>query len=144
MERLTGRDAGHFSMIRGKVVERLAAYEDTGLEPKEIHDIINGCRGIYDSDQQVTLFGKTLNEWLRIAEAEEQGRLLVLPCKVGDGVYHLSAVWARGVILRQFPHYVEQVPFDPITMWDFLEEMFKPHYFLTREEAEKALNKTVV
>jgi len=55
--------------------QRLAAYEDTGLEPEEIQT-----------------FYKTISELsgelAKYKEAEEQGRLIVLPCKVGDTVYY--------------------------------------------------------
>lgn len=43
--------------FEGPAIERLAAYEDTGLEPEEV---------------------------AALAEAEQDGRLVVLPCKVGE------------------------------------------------------------
>ncbi len=57
---------------------KLAAYEDTGLEPDEITDYL-----------------PTLKEWRQnmgalrhvreLVTAEAEGRLVMLPCKVGDG-----------------------------------------------------------
>lgn len=66
-----------------EVIDRLAAYEDTGLEPEEVE----ACK--------VALMGKSLAEIKEIkgisvermkdlAKAEAEGRLLVLPC--GDDV----------------------------------------------------------
>ena len=56
---------------------RLAAYEDTGLEPEEI-----------------TAMQHTLDEYHKVADpllrAQTAGRLVVLPCKVGDTVWAVS------------------------------------------------------
>ena len=66
-----------------------------------------------------------------LAEADRDGRLMVLPCRVGDTVYRLQ--------------YVEQTPgrfvvgvveIEFALIW--LDEFGKT-VFLTREEAEKAL-----
>ena len=46
-----------------KVIARLAAYEDSGLSPEQVQGF---------------------------AKAEREGRLVVLPCKVGDTVYYLT------------------------------------------------------
>lgn len=55
-------------------VERLAAYEDTGREPEEI-----------------TAMQRTLDEYHKVADpllrAQADGRLVVLPCKVGDTLW---------------------------------------------------------
>ena len=59
------------------MVERLAAYEDTGLTPKEfaaywvfIQDLIG--------DQKAS---EALSHLLHLAQADKDGRLVVLPCK---------------------------------------------------------------
>lgn len=49
-----------------RVIDRLAAYEDTGLEPERVAEL---------------------------AQAEKDGRLVVLPCKVGDMVYMPTERW---------------------------------------------------
>lgn len=63
--------------------ERLKAYEDSGLSPqacsnaREIEETLSGC------DYSIS----------RIAElmkADKDGRVLVLPCKVGDTVYMIE------------------------------------------------------
>lgn len=82
-----------------KIVERLAAYEDTGLTPEEV------------TAAKVALMGKTLAEitefegvplvGLReLAEADKGGRCVVLPCKgysdvdiVRDGVSYRPDHW---------------------------------------------------
>lgn len=55
-------------------VMRLAVYEDTDLEPEEFHKSVD--------------FVLELNKKLKpYMDAESEGRLIVLPCKVGDTVY---------------------------------------------------------
>ncbi len=51
-------------------LEKLAAYEDTGLEPEEIKLNMDG-----------------LDEYCK---AEAEGRLVILPCKVGDTIYEID------------------------------------------------------
>ena len=51
----------------GEVVDRLAAYEDSGLSPEEVQEL---------------------------AKAKAEGRLIVLPCKVGDAVWKIKAVFS--------------------------------------------------
>ena len=58
--------------------ERLALYEDTGLEPEEIDHL---------RDLTKMVEGIEPDRLREIVEAEKDGRLVVLPCKVGDTVY---------------------------------------------------------
>ena len=71
-----------------KRYSKLRAYEDTGLEPEEAE----ACK--------VALMGKTIAEIKEIeglsiermkerAKAEAEGRLVVLPCKVGQEVFRI-------------------------------------------------------
>lgn len=69
------------------VCERLAAYEDTGLTPKEV----TALGELFDYALKES---KTLTEQLtllkhirKLAEADKDGRVVVLPCKVGDGLW---------------------------------------------------------
>ena len=63
--------------------------------------------------------------------ADKEGRVIVLPCKVGDTVYRLQYI-------EQTPRRITVgvVPIKFALIW--LEEFGKT-VFLTREEAEKAL-----
>lgn len=68
---------------------RLADYEDTGLMPEEVTRCKLALMG--KAVAEITEFEGIPIEWLKeLAEAEKEGRLMVLPCKVGD------AVWAVG------------------------------------------------
>ena len=66
------------------ICDRLAAYEDTGLEPAEVHSmygewsammsVLNSIGGGYDRLRE-------------LAEADKDGRLVVLPCRVGEKLW---------------------------------------------------------
>lgn len=122
-----------------QVWERLKAYEDTGLTPGEVHStsgewcammsVLNSIGGGYDRLRE-------------LAEADKDGRLVVLPCKVGDGLWTYCS------------HPVEQVYSFTVTDISTLNgrtvlntsrcgvidarDVGKT-VFLTRKEAEKAL-----
>lgn len=72
-----------------KVWERLKAYEDTGLEPERCAEFARAdAEGRYivmrDAEQEGVA---RLRE---LAEAEKDGRVVILPCKVGDTVWAAS------------------------------------------------------
>lgn len=148
MERLTYRDKDGFPMMKKRGgfqqggVERLAAYEDTELTPEEIdmdHEAAEQlrqlCRG-YDLDRLE-----------KLAEADRDGRVVVLPCQSGEHVFALlddqthvweceveHAVldgWRKVFAIRPLGHSKDSyyAPFGA----------FGQSVFLTREEAEKAL-----
>ena len=96
MERLTIRNSdGSVSQPTGlnwaEALDRLAAYEDTGLEPEEVLP--------KDKADEIALKLMRFSDWesicsyprLReIAEADKAGRVVVLPCKVG------GTLWVTG------------------------------------------------
>lgn len=75
-----------------------------------------------------------------LIEAKNEGRLVVLPCKLGADIFRLGA---KEVCAHWQTAYAEVYP-DEIVMVDdsdnliFIEDIGKT-VFLTREEAEKAL-----
>ena len=112
---------------------RLKEYEDTGMEPEEAE----ACK--------VALMGKTLAEIKEIeglsvermkelAKAEAEGRLLVLPCKVGDTVYRICHEYKKG------NPFIRAVTFNQNNFWRIVfGGEFGKTVFLTRAEAEAAL-----
>lgn len=64
---------------------RLAAYEDTGLTPAEVTELVK------DWSDLRTIVGECggIDHLKELAEANKDGRLVVLPCKVGDVMYKL-------------------------------------------------------
>lgn len=118
---------------------RLAAYEDTGLTPAEVSalvkdwsdlcTIVGGCGGI--------------DRLRELAEADKDGRLVVLPCKVGDTVY-----WVHGAVITECK--VHRIQKNRNGLYICLKSnvshgAFRADLsigktvFLTREEAEKVL-----
>ena len=54
------------------VCERLAAYEDTGLTPEEVNDVMAKAK-------LASAFGVAAERLRELAEADKAGRLMVLP-----------------------------------------------------------------
>ena len=65
------------SCTQRKVWERLKAYEDTGLEPAM-------CANYKTFEDEAISKGVTFKRIVALMEADKDGRLVVLPCKVGD------------------------------------------------------------
>ena len=66
-----------------KVWERLKQYEDTGLEPEEIKELEADWCVANQLIQEYKDIGK-VQRALDLLKAEQDGRLMVLPCKIGD------------------------------------------------------------
>ena len=98
MERYTYFDSGKWRMrvgdaeYSGKETDRLAAYEDTGLEPEEIERILDsygrGMTSRTENAQRLEIIKEIpINRLRELAQAEKEGRLVVLPCSIGDPVF---------------------------------------------------------
>lgn len=116
-----------------EIADKLAAYEDTELSPEEFKE---------KSERVLELYGK-LKPY---ADAEDRGRLVILPCKVGDVIW-----WKNGHHIVYDCHVVEvqissgrsEVIFKFGPQLDIKAgarfEDFGKTVFITREEAESAL-----
>ena len=62
-----------------RLKSRLAAYEDTGLEPEEIADAVTAAK-LMAKSKIVSCFGVDADHIRELVQAEQDGRLLVLPC----------------------------------------------------------------
>lgn len=131
----SGPDRIAQSAFRQRCVERLADYEDTGLTPEHCAAFARAdAEGRYIVMRDAEQEGVTrLRE---IAEADKDGRLVVLPCKVGDTVYRLFAGNPDNPVIAtlKINTVAEAVK--------LIGKMGMHKYigtFLTREEAEKAL-----
>ena len=142
MERLTTRCSGYAVMAWeheekhttqewiDMLTDRLAAYEDTGLEPEEIADAVIAAK-LMARSKIVSCFGVDADHVRELVEAEQDGRLVVLPCKVGDTVYQIDAE-------RVYESEVKWIIFDCDDI-AFDERAIGGSIFLTRDEAEAAL-----
>lgn len=172
MKRLTKRDSRGIPEIKGisesqrlcpkdrvlilDGVDRLAAYEDTGLEPETVGDLLERFNDLYAIFDDLDLvdrvhfqaFFDKVKLW---HQAEKVGRLVVLPCKVGDLLYALARntvstfictsvellgdnrLWINWVLEDGM---IGEFRFDGVNASDIGKTVF-----LTQQEAEEALRK---
>ncbi len=154
MERLTSNntltETESMNLSLTDLYTRLKAYEDIGLTPEELKKKLRTFRHYEDK------FGdRPAKRWDELCNAEDQGRLIVLPCKVGDTVY---ALWPVPTSAK-YVIYIAEVKetriaarmnrvlisfiLEPIAFrgrrHEFFESDFGKLVFYSREEAEKAL-----
>jgi hypothetical protein len=107
------------------VCERLAAYEDTGLTPEEI-------KAPFTEDTMINLAAQALgvepSRLRELAEADKDGRVIILPCKV----YETDGV-------RVYEHTVREVIYETAGGPAFDKNAIGKSIFLTRAEAERAI-----
>lgn len=110
-----------------KVWERLKAYEDTHMMPSDVTSMRMDMAII------VALFnGVDVDRMKELAEADKEGRLVVLPCKVGTATYYIHYP------IAVYPDESEpEIKRGIFTLCDL--DRVGHSVFLTREEAEKAL-----
>ena len=121
-----------------RIYARLAAYEDTGLGPEEIADFMKRW------EQTVEIGGmlkKYCIDHIRdLLHAEQDGRLVVLPCKVGDHVWadgrEAIVVWFFGYKTERYLHaqLLDNAEYTDIPFYEIGKTVL-----LTREEAESAM-----
>lgn len=160
MERLTKRDADGQAMMdcqkckadwtgkhgkpmadctalycRNRLLDRLAEHEDTGLSPEKVSWMKEVVEAAFDNDTS------RIERAHNLHVADKEGRVVVLPCKVGDKLYRVFAgeifehrVGSMKYFAIQGRWDIETYPFCPC-----VESSIGKTVFLTREEAEKAL-----
>ena len=90
MERLTEYEVvgGHVHAVPtgdlDQAMMRLAAYEDTGMEPEQCENAKIIIESSFSDD---TSKSERIRELLK---ADKDGRLVGLPCKVGDRLYEVT------------------------------------------------------
>ena len=123
-----------------QVWERLKAYEDAGLSPqacaeaREIEETLSGC-------------DYSISRMVELMKADKDGRVVVLPCKVGDTVWaNLDGMRHTRKCVIEFANIGSRVTTIVFSTVDGLREQYGVNpssfgrtVFLSREEAEKAL-----
>lgn len=126
-----------------KVWERLKAYEDTHMMPSDVTSMRMDMAII------AALFnGVDVDRMKELTKADKDGRLVVLPCKVGDRLYEvtgrktISVYRVKAIRVELLGLFIE---------WDIVEgfvwqslsginaEEIGKTVFLTREDVEKEL-----
>lgn len=117
-----------------QILERLAAYEDTGLTPEEIKEDMPDVRKIEEK-----LAG--------YEDAEANGLLVRLPCKVGDTVYAIEDGEILEDVIFEF-NYGRRSDGVLTALFEcadngvsFYSDDFGKRVFFSIEEAEAALAK---
>ena len=137
---------------RNRLKDRLAAYEDTRLTPERCAEFARAdAEGRYivmrDAEQEGVA---RLRE---LAEADKDGRLVVLPCKVGDTVWVTRNPWTGKLLKKPLDAYVNGMKMYSHGLYvnllfdtrkingtrDYEINHIGKTVFLTREEAVKAL-----
>lgn len=118
-----------------QVWERLKAYEDTGLSPEKVSWMKEVVEAAFDNDTS------RIERAHNLHVADKEGRVVVLPCKVGDKLYRVFAgeifehrVGSMKYFAIQGRWDIETYPFCP-----YVESSIGKTVFLSRKEAEKAL-----
>lgn len=150
MERLTSRNEdcvsvngyGLYHLTMTEVVQmadRLAAYEDTGLTPEEI-------KAPFTEDTMINLAAQALgvepSRLRELAEADKDGRCVVLPCRQGDELW----TYCNHPVKRVYSFTVSDVStlngrtvLNTLGLGTIRPEDIGKTVFLSREEAEKDL-----
>lgn len=119
------------------VLNRLAAYEDTTLTPENVELLKNTAAG--KAIAEITDFdGVSVNRLRELAQAEKTGRVLVLPCKIGDTLWMVTQ--RRSKMSEPFYAFVKQTTLTYYNAQRCIAN-FGNSVFLTREEAYGALQK---
>ena len=108
-------------------VDRLAAYEDTGLEPEAVQTVKLALAAKHMVDLE-TLNNTPISRLVELVEADKDGRVIILPCKV----YETDGV-------RVYEHTVREVIYETAGGPAFDKNAIGKSIFLTRAEAERAL-----
>ena len=148
MERMTYFKDGYWRVnfsgvqYQADFVDRLAAYEDTGLYPESVEALKLSMMG--KAISEITEFdGLPIDRLRELAEADKDGRVVVLPCKVGDTVWrivrdgepHITRDEVRDMYFADDMTPCVELVGGRVTF----TEKFGKTIFLSREEAEKAL-----
>lgn len=129
--------------------EDVRAYEATRLTPEEVSTLVK------DWSDLCTIVGECggITRVKALAEADKDGRLVVLPCKVGDTVWVTSNPWTGKLLKKPLDAYVNGMKMYSHGLYvnllfdtrkingtrDYEINHIGKTVFITREEAEKAL-----
>lgn len=82
-----------------RCVERLAAYEDAGLEPEEVKRVYETLLTV---QKNISAMLEDLRQYLQV---EAEGRLVFLPCKVGSSIFRVDRAPNGKMFMSAYPEY---------------------------------------
>lgn len=133
--------------------ERLKEYEDIGLTPEQLREIdklyAEKCKELAESEKRSFSGLEMVKIWAKLKklkeyhDLEEQGKLLKLPCAVGDTVYYLDR-FCSGTSLDCPRRPCEPCEYYKLEIYEGKFKLndindFGKTVFLTGESAESAL-----
>ena len=129
---------------RNRLKDRLAAYEDTRRTPQEVISMHGEWRAMMSVLNSI---GGGYTRLRELAEADKDGRLVVLPCKVGQRVFalldtdkHIGECEVKQIGMGNKIGFIGLEPIGARGReYGVALNGFGKTVFLTREEAEKAL-----
>lgn len=147
MERLTYFKDGHWRVnfdgvqYQADFVDQLAAYEETGLTPERCAEFARAdAEGRYIVMRDAEQAG--VARIRELAEADKDGRVVVLPCRQGDELW----TYCNHPVKRVYSFTVSDVStlngrtvLNTLGLGTIRPEDIGKTVFLTREEAERAL-----
>ena len=142
MERLTYFKDGYWRVnfsgvqYQADFVDRLAAYEDTGLSPEKVSWMKEVVEAAFDNETS------RIERAHNLHVADKEGRVVVLPCRQGDELW----TYCNHPVKRVYSFTVSDVStlngrtvLNTLGLGTIRPEDIGKTVFLTREEAKKAL-----
>lgn len=136
------------SCTQRQVWERLKAYEDSRLSPQ-------ACAEAREIEETLSSYDYSISRMVELMKADKDGRVVILPCKVGDTIYTNNRVLGADnamhdeICTRRIKGYsgnalnkVWLISNGDYCDLSIFPSEFGKTVFLSREEAEKALAET--
>lgn len=123
-----------------EMMDCLAAYEDTGWTPEMLHKLGENAWHLWDFAQAAEKM--TVGRLKEIAEADKDGRVVVLPCRQGDELW----TYCNHPVKRVYSFTVSDVStlngrtvLNTLGLGTIRPEDIGKTVFVSREEAERAM-----
>lgn len=123
--------------MQKEVWERLKAYEDSGLSPQ-------ACAEAREIDETLSGCDYSISRMVELMKADKEWRVVVLPCRQGDELW----TYCNHQVKRVYSFTVSDVStlngrtvLNTLGLGTIRPEDIGKTVFLSREEAEKALQK---
>ena len=119
---------------------RLKAYEDTGLEPEAVETVKLALAAKHLVDLE-TLNNTPISRLVELAEADKDGRVIVLPAKKGDTLYAVTRFGIEKRVVKEIaaPFFYNTYESSDRAALPTAIRNFGKTVFLSREEAERAM-----
>ena len=140
------RKMGGDCQIDSKILDRLAAYENTGMEPEEVAKMAKEWTRYETAMSYLDEFS-SFNRLRELAQADREGLCGIPPVKLHQKIFRVF----NGKVYEEIVCSATWEPFTPRPRWKvwvmgsgfpyYWNEVIGKTVFLTREEAEAALRR---